>query len=356
MTGVHQVLAAAAAGDAITNSALEVRDLLRQVGPSEVYARHIAPEMEHEIRRLGEFPPRSVGDVIMYHASIGEPLVHAFLLSRREPLVLVYHNVTPARYFEHWDPKFAELLNLGRSELYDLRHRVSLAVADSTFNAVELGAMGYEDVRIIPPVIDPYRLARLTPAASTLHHLERAVSQPFVLYVGQLLPHKRPDFLVQAMHIATSYLGVEALLMFVGHLRLPTYASVVVEMIRELNLANVHVVGAVADDELAAFYTRARAVVTASEHEGFCVPLVEAMAFGNPIVARACGAVSETLGDGGLLLPPDASPALFAESLSALVDDDDVHKNLSARASRRAADFDPTDLQKALFSLLLEVL
>lgn len=356
MTGVHQILAAAAAGDAITNSALELRDLLRRAGPSEVYARHIAPEMESEVRRLGAYPPRSTGGVIIYHASIGEPLVHAFLLSRREPVVLVYHNVTPSKYFERWDPAFAELLDLGRSELYELQRRVAVAVADSSFNASELTEMGYDRVRIIPPIIDPYRLARLAPNAATLHHLDQGLAAPFFLYVGQLLPHKRPDVLVKAMHMATTYLDLEALLMFVGPSRLPPYSEVITEMIRELNLATVHLVGAVSNEDLAAFYTRARAVVTASEHEGFCVPIVEAMAFGDPVIARSCGAVCETLGDGGLLLPPDAGPSLFAEAITAVLDDDNLHKDLAARATARVRDFEPETAQAELFSVLLEVL
>ncbi len=348
MTGIHQVIAAASAGDAVTNSALEVRDLLRRAGPSEVYARHIAREVVHEVRRLEDFPTRGSGDMIVYHASIGEPLVHAFLLSRREPLVLVYHNVTPARYFERWDPKFAELLDLGRSELLDLRHRVSVAIAVSSFNAAELIAMGYENVHVVPPVIDPYRLTRVPPAPVP-------VAEPYVLYVGQILPHKRPDVLVKAMHIASTYLGSDASLYLVGLLRLSSYADVLVEMVRELNLPNVHIVGTVPTPELAGYFAGARAVVTASEHEGFCVPIVEGMAFGTPIIAKACGAIPETLGDGGLLLPPDAGPALFAEVIASVVADDTLHAQLAARAARRVSEFDSVRMQASLFSVLLEV-
>jgi glycosyltransferase involved in cell wall biosynthesis len=354
VTGFHQVLAAAAHGDAITDSAFEIRDLLRRVGPSDIYARHIAPEMRDEVRRLEDFPPRGGADVLLYHASIGEPLVHAFLLSRREPLVLVYHNVTPARYFEPWDATFAELLELGRSELYELRHRVSVALADSTFNAVELQALGYRDVRVVPPVIDPLRLARVTPTPSVVHHLDTRIAQPFFLYVGQLLPHKRPDFLVEAMHVATTYLGLGATLMLVGHPRLPKYAQAIHELVRELNLPNVHVVGSVSTPDLAAFYSRATGLVTASEHEGFCVPLVEAMAFGLPIVARACGAIPETLADGGLLLSPGERPPVLAEALESLVLDGALRGRLAGAAGRRLEAFERTRAQRELLSVLAE--
>jgi glycosyltransferase involved in cell wall biosynthesis len=355
VTGIHQILAAASPGDAITNSSIELRDLLRRAVPSEIYARHIAPELRDDILSLEDYSSRHTSDILVYHASIGEPLVHAFLLGRREPLVLVYHNVTPARYFHRWDPTFAELLDLGRAEMVDLRHRVVTAIADSTFNAVELETVGYGDVRVIPPVVDPYRLTRVEPRATTLNHLEKNLGGEYLLYVGQLLPHKRPDFLVRAMHMAGTYLGVRPFLLLIGHARLPGYTSAIIEQIRELNLANVHLVGPVPTEDLAAFYTRAAGVVTASEHEGFCVPLVEAMAFGKPIVARGCGAVPETLGNGGLCLAPDDGPAVFAEAVYEVMQDLPMRRELAARATERAAYFDPERAQAELFNVLLEV-
>jgi glycosyltransferase involved in cell wall biosynthesis len=355
VTGIHQILAAASPGDAITNSAIELRDMLRAVGPSEIYARHIAPELAGEIRRLEDYKPRRAGDVLVHHASIGEPTVHAFLLSRREPLVLVYHNVTPAHYFDRWDPRFAELLTLGRHELVDLRSRVSVAIAASAFNACELEALGYSNVRVIPPVIDAQRLTRVQPNPATLNHLDNVLRTPYFLYVGQLLPHKRPEFLVETIHVASTYLGVGELMMMVGYARLPSYKYAIEEQIRELNLHQVHLVGSVSTEDLAAFYTRASAVVTASDHEGFCVPLVEAMAFGRPVVARDCGAIRETLGTGGVCLPAESGPELFAETLYTLVEDEVLRDELGARALARAADFEPERARTDMVSALLEV-
>ncbi|MET1002310.1 MAG: glycosyltransferase [Acidimicrobiia bacterium] len=356
MTGIHQVLAGASPGDAITSAALELRDLLRQVGPSEVYARHVVPALAHEVRSLSKYPTRSSRDVLIYHASIGEPQVHAFLLSRREPIVVVYHNVTPAGYFVPWDTAFAELLELGRSELVDLQHRVIAAVADSTFNAVELEAMGYSDVLVIPPVLDPHRLVGIEPHAPTLSHLDNAMEGPFLLFVGQLLPHKRPDFLVKAMHVATTYLDVDAYLMLVGHTRLPSYSSAIDEKIRELNLPRVHLMGAIDESRLAAMYSRAQAFVTASEHEGFCVPLLEAMAFGVPVVARRFAAIPETLGGAGILIPGEDGPSLFAEAVADVLETPALREELVLRGKERVGAFDRSPSQSKVLRLLLDVI
>ena len=80
--------------------------------------------------------------------------MHEFLTARAEPLVLVYHNVTPGKYFEPYDPVFADLLDLGRREVERLRPQVVCAIADSEYNARELEAMGYDDVRVVPPVVE----------------------------------------------------------------------------------------------------------------------------------------------------------------------------------------------------------
>ena len=116
----------------------------------------------------------------------------------------------PGRYFEPYDPMFADLLELGRREVERLRPRVVCAIADSHYNARELEAMGYRDVRVVPPVVNVRRLAKVEPRESTMRHLA-SLDGPILLSVGQLMPHKRPDFLVQMMHIADTYLGMRGL-------------------------------------------------------------------------------------------------------------------------------------------------
>src|SRR5207245_3460004 len=132
----------------------------------------------------------------------------------------------------------------------------------------ELEAIGYEDVRVISPVVNPFRLAHTLPDAAMLRYLDHELDEPFLLFVGQLLPHKRPDLLVKAMHVASTYLGLRTRLLLVGQNRFAPYADAVAAQVRELNLDQVHVVGAVGDAGLAAMFLRATAFVTMSEHEG----------------------------------------------------------------------------------------
>lgn len=354
--GVHQVLAAASPGDAITNAALEYRSVLRRIGPSEIFARHIAPSSASEVQPLSAYRACGSHGVLVYHASIGEPTVEAFLCSRHEPIVLVYHNITPARYFEGLNDTFAELLVLGRAELESIRPRVARAIAASHFNAAELEAIGYDDVRVIPPVVDPLRLVRTIPDAAMTEYLDEAIREPVLLFVGQLLPHKRPDLLVEAMHVATTYLDLTTTLLLVGQHGFPRYADAIRAQVRELNIRQVHVVGPVGDAQLAAMFRRAAAFVTMSEHEGFCVPLLEAMAFDVPVVARACAAIPETVGDAGLLLPAWAGSELIAEAIVRVIGDTALRTDLVDRGRRRLGELTAIDASVAMLETIGEVI
>lgn len=352
--GIHQVLVVASPGDAITNVAIAVRDLLRHIGPSEIYARHIDPRLQDDVLPLEQYATHHVRNVLIFHASMGQPEVHEFLLTSRETLVLWYHNITPPEYFERYDIMFAELLAAGRRELNVLRTRVALTIADSAYNARELEAIGYRNVRVIPPMMGTRHLEQVEPRASTVEHLQ-TFDAPIFLSVGQLLPHKRPDFLVETMHISETYLHMADFLMLVGHQRIPRYTRAVRDQIRELNVLRVHVVGSVDDADLAAMYQAASVVVSASDHEGFCLPLVEAMRFGKPIVARACAAIPETVDGAAVMLPDYAGPAMYAEALLELTANPSIGEQLVARAAVRVAELDAAAEDSVVLNALLEV-
>ena len=350
MTGrrFHQLLVSASPGDAVTDEALALRPALRRLGESEVFARYYDPALASDVLGLHEFERRAPAgaagakdDVLVVHGSIGEPDVAAFLAGRPERLVLRYHNISPAAPFRPYDAAFADLLDGGRRELAALQPRVVLALADSTFNAEDLAAMGYEEVRVSPLVVDAGALCRVEPEPATAHHLGTEVEGPVVLFVGQLLPHKRPDLLVQAYHVLVTYLDPDARLIIVGPARLPRYHQAIQHLVHELSLPGAWVAGPVSREALAAFYRRADAFMTASEHEGFCVPVLEAMAFGVPVGARAAGAVPETAGDAALLVPVDEGPVLLAEAMAALLHDGGLRRRLTEQGPERLDRFDP---------------
>lgn len=348
---------AAAPGDAVTTSALQLRDTLRRRGRSEIFAAHIHPTMEREVLPLERYR-ETVGSggarAIVYHFSIGEPRVTAFLERHRDvPLALVYHNLSPAEAFRPYDPDFADLLDLGRAELAALTPRVLLSLADSQFNADELTALGYEDVSVAPP-IDVSDLTAVEPEPTTAAGLA-TLPGPVILFVGQLLPHKRPDWLLMAFHSLVTHLEPEATLLMVGAARLPQYRSAIETFAAELNLRSARLTGSLEPDALAACFRRADIFFTASEHEGYCVPLVEAMGFGVPVLARSFAAIPGTVGDAGLLLDPDDGPLVAAEALRTLFRDDALRRQLVTRGRRRVSTFDPAPARQRFVDHLSEL-
>jgi glycosyltransferase involved in cell wall biosynthesis len=358
---IHQVVVTAAPGDATTNSALEIRALLRQLGPSELFAMHVDERLDGDVFRLQEFHRHSRGgrrvvdDILIFHGSIGAPEVFSFVLARPERIVLVYHNISPAEAYLPYDPAFAGLLETGRRDIARLARRVELALTPSNFNARELIAMGYRDVRVWPLIVDLHRWRNVTPDPQTVEDLDK-LDGPMLMYLGQMLPHKRPDFLVRAFHILSTYLLPEARLMLIGASRAAhAYGRRLNTFIDELNLYRLHRVGHVSDEILAAYLRRADAFVTASEHEGFLQPVLEAMGFGLPIVARSFGAVPETLAGAGFLLPAHEGPALFAEAAAEAATNDALRRRFIALGHQRVAAFDADDARAAFLGHLLEV-
>lgn len=356
----HQVLVSCAPGDAISNAAFELRSLLRQAGRSEIFARYIHPEMAAEAFPLEEYEQRATRssgheNVLLFHASIGEPAVFAFLETRPERLVLIYHNISPADTFRPYDPSFAGLLDGGRRELAALTKRCVLAMAVSQFNADELLALGYANVSVTRLIVDVDRL-RHTPPDGALWEWVEGLDGPAFLFVGQLLPHKRPDLLIEAFHVLSTYLLPEAHLLIVGAAPLAAYAQRLATFVTELSLTRIHLLGRLTPGQLAAAYRGASGFVTASEHEGFCVPLLEAMSVELPIVARSHGAIPETLGDAGLLLPREPDPVLLAEAMLEVVSDDALRTELIGRGLERLPLFDPDRARVAVLEQLLGVL
>jgi glycosyltransferase involved in cell wall biosynthesis len=337
---IHQVVVGASPGDAITNYALSIRDVLRRFATSDIYASHIHRDLSGNVLPLAAYGRvsrrRPYYDVLIFHASIGDPGIESFLSERPERIVLCYHNISPAAPFLPYDPLFAGLLEEGRRHLVHLRSRAVLAIGASAFNADELVQIGYRNVKVAPLIVD---LDRLHGAKG--RNKDLANHGPMYLAVGQLLPHKRPEYVIQAFHILSTYMVPDASLVLVGPSRLPRFRSVIDRLIRELKLDRVLVTGQVPTSELAEYYRNADVFVSSSEHEGFCVPLLEAMSFDVPVVARRFAAVPETLGGAGVLLDPDDPPSVAAEALAALSSDQGIRDELIQRGRRRTADFAP---------------
>ncbi|MGQ0823989.1 MAG: glycosyltransferase [Actinomycetota bacterium] len=339
---LHQAIVYAYPGDAITEITLRYQEVLGRLGESRVFAaaRHV--DLADRVELIDDVEPATLRNAtVLYHLSIGEQKLVRFLLDTKAQLVLQYHNITPAAFFESSQPGFAYLLDMGRRDLEVLRGRTALAMADSACNAKDLIDAGFPDPIVVTPPLGVLRLHRLDVEAEA--KVLTADPRPLVLCVAQMLPHKGLHELIIAAHIVTTYHRSDVRFLFVGPNHHSAYAHALGEFARELVLPAVEVRGRVPEPELAALYQRADLLVTMSHHEGLCVPAIEAMSFGVPVIARAVAALPETVGTGGFLLPESAGPLAFAEAIALCLREPAIQALLRERALERSRHFDDAE-------------
>ncbi len=354
-----QLLVGAAPGDAITRSALMLRGELNELGQADIFSQHIEPGMHDLVRPLHELPERVNHDrPLVFHASMGSWPVYLALRDNEPRIILIYHNFSPPEYFVEFAPEVAGDLVRGRWELGELSPRVERAIADSEYNAQELRDLGYRHVTVVPPTPDVDRLNRVIPDPAMLAEITSWGPGPLILCVAQQLPHKRIERVFAAVAALQQEHLPEARLAFVGVDRFEKYSRSLRVLARSVGLREPHLLGRISDAELSALYIRAQVFLTLSEHEGFCVPAVEAMAIGTPVVASRRAAIPSTVGDAGLLIDQPDDPILVAGVLNQVLTDPLLHRQLVGRGVSRAKELSATvslpQLVRAVTGPLLE--
>lgn len=355
MPAVHQFVPAFEPG-AVGQHTIEVQRTLRGAGfDCEVFAHVIHPEMAGRGRPFEEYGaayPARPGDWLMYQFAIGSP-VAAFVRARPEPKILNHHNLTPPEMLAPWEPELVPGLLWGRRQLVELAGSVEFALADSSFNRDDLIHAGYREVDVVPILLDLDAFA-CPPDPATLARLasDRAAGGCDWLFVGRVTPNKCQHDLVKALAAYRRAYDPNARLRIVGGASSPVYADALRAFADTLGVAHaVDLAGSVSLAELNAYYRSADVFASMSEHEGFCVPLLEAMHHEVPIVAFAAAAVPETVANGGLLLD-DKRPASFAVAVHRVLEDEALRSTLVAAGTRRLADFDLARTRARLLSVL----
>ncbi|MBN2006005.1 MAG: glycosyltransferase [Anaerolineae bacterium] len=351
---VHQMTATLAYGDGVTDYILEIDRYLRGWGlDSRMYAEHIGEPLSSVGHYSREYQPflNETEDLLIYHHSIYTSNMQLYRQSHNRKVV-VYHNITPHKFFHGYDSGLEAVCRYGRLLLSEFRS-CELVLADSEFNRQELIAAGIPEnrTRILPISLGVGRFVAAERNA-TLYAQIKETYPVNLLSVGRVVPNKACEDLIKILYMYRKTMNSDAHLWLVGYRVWKRYSNFLEALVRRLGLEDaVTFTGSVSVADLRTYYEASDVFLCASRHEGFGIPLVESMHFDLPVLAYKATAVPETLGDSGVLYTR-LGYAEVTEMLHLLVTDDELRRRVIARQRSRLRDFAPDRVAIALHKIL----
>lgn len=356
MTAIHQLVAGFTRGDAISNEALALRALFRSWGfESQIYCEphRVLPQLRAQTYDAARAEKMlRPDDLAILHLSIGSAVndIFAALNCRR---AIIYHNMTPPNFFRGIQEQIARDLEWGKKQAEALSGSAEVVFAVSKFNAEELKTMGYRPVHILPLMLD-FSLLRSRPDRGILRAIKD--NKTNVLFVGRGVPNKRIEDLLGAFHYFQKTVEPNSRFIHVGsYTGLERYQALVQALVRRLDIQNTIFTGNVSQTELNAYYAGAHLFLGMSEHEGFCIPLIESMVHNVPVLAYAAGAVPETLAGAGIIFR-EKRWDYIAEMMGTILKDARLRAQIISKQQERLRRYENGNLAAGLRQLLQPLL
>lgn len=299
---VLQILPTISFGDGVSNDCIAIKSILKKNGyTTAIYAENIDQRLsENNVYCIKKLPKLYKDDIILYHLSTGTPL-NRMILGLNGKKIIRYHNITPPEFFEGYSASLNNLCQQGYDEAKEIAQRSCYLLADSEYNRKEMIRMGYKGDSKVAPILIPFDDYKKAASDKVLSQYCN-FSGHNIVFVGRLAPNKKQERIIEVFNYYQKYYDPNARLFLVGSGNgMEIYETQLRQYSKILKLKNVYFTGHIKFNEILAYYQLADTFVCMSEHEGFCIPLVEAMYFNKPIVALNTSAIGETLGGSGIL-------------------------------------------------------
>lgn len=320
---------------------------------TEIYSEGMDERLKDTVKYYSELEETSKDDIIIYHKATGSRLTYE-LEKIKGIKVFRYHNITPGKYFEKYNEIAYNTVNYGRKGLQYAKKYVDYCLADSEYNADELVELGYKNVEVLPILI-PFEDYEEVPDEKIIEKYSDGKKN--ILFVGRIVPNKAQEDIIKSFYYYNKYINKESRLILIGNdAGFENYSGLLKQLITELEVKdNVIIPGHIKFKEILSYYKIADLFLCMSEHEGFCVPLLESMFFKVPILAYNSSAIKETLGNGGVLVN-NKNYFMISELMRITIENQQFREEIIKEQKKRLDYFKLKNTQKRFLEIVDDII
>ena len=341
-------------GDAVGNDALAIKHMLERAGyATAIFTFAIHPKIKEEnVYSIDLLPELTEEDIIIYHYA-SEDGFRKLIEDTAAKVVLRYHNVTPPEFFHGYDEKAEIITRKGLVQIKGMRDAIDYGMVDSEQNKRDLEQMGYQCPISVVSILIPFKDYEQQPDKDVVTRYSDGKKN--IVFVGRIVPNKKFEDVIACFAAYKEKYDSSARLFLVGNYQeTDIYYQYLQEYIKKCGVKDVIFPGHIAFNAILAYYKIADLFLCMSEHEGFCVPLVEAMFFETPIVAYASTAIPGTLGGSGVLVETK-EPEMVAETMNRIIRDEQYRHEIVVGQKQRLKDFSYENIKEQILDEIEKV-
>ncbi len=338
-------------GDATGNFVLAISQVLDDLGITNfIYT----PKKDKEIKKLtkpiDELIRNKKEDIIIFHFTGFSRSIYR-LIFKDNMKILLYHNITPAKFFKNWSLRSFFYCKAGRSQLSILPNIFDISVSESTYNCDELKKIGFSKCFLLPIVVDKDSLLNHSYDMDIINKYSDGFIN--IIFVGRIVPNKKIEDIIDIFGNYNRNFNSRSRLIIIGETtEITPYYDLLIKKVGTINLNNnVIFTGKISTEALLGWYRCANIFITMSEHEGFCIPIIESMVFGIPVIAYAAGAIPEVIGEGGILIKEKNKPAI-AKTMHEVISDKQYLHDLKEKQNKNISRFSKQNFKENLENIL----
>ncbi len=336
---IFQVIPQLNYGDAVGNDAIAICNVIDEMGyETAIYAETVDDRLKSPLyRNFSKIPKLNDDDILIFNHCSGTELCYKILQFGGRKM-MIYHNITPPEFFLPYNREAFETISQGYKQTRYLSDKIEYVMADSEYNATDLKNMGYSCPMYIRPILIPFEDYAKEPDKDIIARYSDD-GYTNIVFVGRIAPNKKQEDIIKAFAYYKKHINPKSRLILVGNSSgMEKYDKALKDYVDALMLEDVIFTGHISFKAILAYYRIADVFLCMSEHEGFCVPLVEAMYFNVPIIAYNSSAIPDTLGGSGILIN-DKDPVFTAFLIDRLVNDEQLRSEVIEGQNERLKDF-----------------